>query len=168
MERKNLVIVRAGTESQHHKWIDKTESERNFDIVALSYGHQEDFFIKGSHDLFHYVPGPKLKGYQDWLQTNDHIFSKYNYIALLDDDIHTSHNDLDRLFAYCQALNISLAQPALTTDSYYSLLITRQHESFLHRWTNWVEIIAPFFKAELLRKCLKTFSLNLYGGGSME
>jgi len=164
----NLVLIRAGAKSLHPKWTDATSPDRNFDIIALPYEQKEDTYPENSHDALYYTPGPKVKGYYDWIKNNKSIFSDYEFIALIDDDIITTHRDLSRLFQYCKTLNLELAQPALTQDSYYSLLITRQHKSFLHRWTNWVEIMAPIFSANLLENCLETFPLNFYGGGSLD
>ena len=166
--RPNLVLIRAGANSLHPQWKDASSLDRNFDIIALPYEQEKDIFPENSHDELHYTPGPKVKGYYDWIINNQSIFSDYEFIALIDDDIITTHTDLSRLFQYCKTLNLELAQPALTQDSYYSLLITRQHKSFLHRWTNWVEIMAPIFSANLLENCLETFPLNFYGGGSLE
>lgn len=167
-DRPNLVLTRAGAKSLHPRWKDDCNPERNFDIIALSYEQEENTYPENSHDALYYAPGSKVKGYYDWIKSNRSIFSDYEYIALIDDDVITTHADLNRLFQYCKTLNLQLAQPALTQDSYYSLLITRQHKSFLHRWTNWVEIMAPIFSANLLEKCLETFPLNFYGGGSLE
>jgi len=166
--RPNLVLVRAGGESLHPQWRDTSSPNRNFDVIALPYEQKEDIYPEHSHDDLHFAPGPKVKGYYEWIKNNTSIFADYDYIALFDDDIITTHHDLSRLFQYCKILKLQLAQPALSHNSYYSLLITRQHNSFLHRWTNWVEIMAPIFSTNLLEKCLETFKLNIYGGGSLE
>ena len=156
MNKKNLLLVRSGRSSLHPAWKDERSPCRDFDIIALAYGMKEDKYPEGSHDHFYFCPGPKSSGYYSWINENRSIFEEYKYIALFDDDIYTTHTDISRIFEYCEALDISLAQPALTPDSHYSLIITRQHQSFLHRWTNFVEIMAPIFKSKILADCLET------------
>ena len=74
--------------------------------------------------------------------------------------------NISRLLAI-DLLDLQIAQPALTPESNYSLMITRQHKSFMHRWSNWVEICA-IFRSDILKNCLETFPLNMYGGGALE
>jgi len=58
-----------------------------------------------------------------------------------------------------------LAQPALTLDSYLSHGITLFNSSFIVRFTNFVEIMAPVFSRDFLVKCAGTFGDNLSGYG---
>lgn len=159
--RPYLLLVRCGRKSLHASW-QQSQEGRSFDIIALAYEY-DAIFPKDSQDQIDIVPGAKGFGYHKWISENQWIFERYKYIGLFDDDISTNHDDLNRLFRYCDILQVPLAQPALSIQSYYGLLITRQHSSFLHRWTNWVEVMVPVFRSELLCRCFPTFALDPQG-----
>ena len=152
----------------HSQWWDDSPS-RSFDIFLIAY--EEQGLSVGSDswiDKSFLVEGPKIGGYYRWLSEHQDLIAGYERVALFDDDILTTISDLDRLFAYCEILSAEIAAPALSPQSFYTVPITRRHCSFLHRWTNWVEIMAPIFSVATLKKCLDSFALNLEGGSWIE
>jgi len=169
-DKKYLLIVRSGPNSLHPEWKDETTHAKNFDLLSLDYFKEEGAERKESNtsDFNENIPGPKVYGLFHWLNNNPNAFETYKYIGFFDDDIRTNDNDISRLFSYIDALDLQIAQPALTPESNYSLMITRQHKSFMHRWTNWVEIMCPIFRSDILKKAFGTFQLNLHGGGALE
>ena len=169
-DKKYLLIVRSGPNSLHTEWEDETTYRKNFDLLSLDYFKRESPNRKNanSSDFSEHIPGPKVHGLFHWLNNNPAAFETYKYIGFFDDDIRTNHQNISRLFSYIELLDLQIAQPALTPESNYSLVITRQHESFLHRWSNWIEIMCPIFRSDVLKKCLNTFLLNIYGGGALE
>jgi len=165
---KNLVIVRTGKKSEHLNWAETPEG-RSFDIIALTYSDPNELnWDSNKQDNIEYEPGAKLGALHTWLSKNKSIFERYEYIMLVDDDIRTNHRDINRLFSYARTISLEISQPSLSRDSYYSLAITKRHPSFLHRWTNSVEVMAPIFKSQTLKKCLATFGINPNGGGNIE
>ena len=165
---KNLVIVRTGATSEHLSWAEAPEG-RSFDIIALTYGDPEQLnWDCSKQDKIEYEPGAKLGALHAWLSKNSAIFEQYEYIMLIDDDIRTNHHDINRLFRYTKTLGLEISQPSLSNASYYSIAITKSHGSFLHRWTNTVEVMAPIFKSQILAKCLPSFGMNPNGGGNIE
>lgn len=163
-DRKNLLLVRCGAESLHPSW--HLKKERNYDLVALAYDNTE--FSDEHQDLIEYIEGPKIAGIHEWLERNTWVFAKYSFLGIFDDDISTNCKDICKIFEYATALNTCIAQPSLSEESYYGVMITRQHKSFLHRWTNWVEVMAPVFKTSFLQSILPTFPLSPYGGCCLE
>jgi len=166
MAKKNLVLVRTGKNSLHTTWATAGQ-ERDFDIFALDYEPVNHGQI-GSIDQVFELHGPKIGGYFKWLSQNKDTIVEYARVALLDDDLSTSYTDISRVFKYCDLLDLDIGQPALTHNSFYSVPITRKHRSFLHRWTNWVEIMAPFFKSDVLLSCIDSFQSNQNGGSCIE
>lgn len=165
---KNLVIVRTGQESEHLNWTETPEG-RSFDIIVLTYIDPEKLdWDNKKQDKIEYEPGEKLGALHAWLSNSSSIFEQYEYIMLVDDGIRTNHRDINRLFNYTKMLSLEISQPSLSPDSYYSLAITKSHRSFLHRWTNGVEALAPIFKSQTLAKCLPTFGINPNGEGNIE
>jgi len=168
--KKYLLIVRSGPNSLHPEWKDNTSDTKNFDLLALNHFAEENSKKKDSDtsDFTEHIPGPKVYGLFHWLNNNPNAIESYKYIGFFDDDILTKEKDISRLFNYIDLLDLQIAQPALTPESNYSLMITRQHKSFMHRWSNWVEIMCPIFRSDILKRCLETFPLNLHGGGALE
>ena len=105
-DRTNLVIVRTGNTSSHAQWHQK--KTRNFDIVNLTYSlkHQyQDHY----QDRIAYEEGAKNGAIFSWLHKNISVFEDYEFIMLIDDDIDTCHDDLDRLFQYAKLADFEKA-----------------------------------------------------------
>ena len=157
--RKNLVITQASSDSQHCNWIDNHLHERSFDLIILS--QEKDIaFSENCQDELISFSAETNADYLSWFRENPWIFDVYSYIAILNERVIASQQLIDRLFAYVEALGVSIAQPALMEKSPYREVITRCHGSFLHRWTNWVEFLAPVFKASYLRNCTSSSRLS--------
>jgi len=164
-DRTNLVIVRTGSTSSHAQWHQK--KTRNFDIINLTYSLKHQYQVH-YQDRIAYEEGAKNGAIFSWLQKNISVFDDYEFIMLIDDDIDTCHDDLDRLFQYAKLADFEICQPALDQSSFFTLAITKRHPSFLHRWTNSVEIMCPIFKSSVLKKCMPTLEMNKEGGGNIE
>ena len=147
--------------------MEQQEIDRTYDIAGIAY---EDLNIDSSKglDFTETIKGAKSPGYYQWIHDNQWIFEKYEYIGLFDDDIQANIFTLNALFEYTKTLNLSVSQPALTNDSWSGLLITKQHRSFVHRWTNFAEIMCPIFSSETLRECSEGFKYHDGGGGCTE
>lgn len=166
--RRHLLLTRTGKQSLHPTWTDnhdqsRHDQSRSYDLIALSYDPEAVYPQNAQDDLIT-IPGPKVSGYIEWLHQNEWVFDEYSYIGLFDDDIATTQQQIERVFKYIATLGLSVGQPALSEDSFYAIPLTRQHKSFLHRWTNWVEIMAPVFRADFLKKCMGSLKFNPYGG----
>lgn len=121
--RKNLILTRCGNHSLHPGW-SSSEIERTYDIAGIAY---EDLNLDSSQglDFTETIEGAKSPGYYQWIHDNQWIFEKYEYIGLFDDDIKTNTSTLNALFEYTKILNLSIVQPALTSESWSGLLITK-------------------------------------------
>lgn len=160
--RENLVIVRAGDKSLHPQWL--SSAERSWDIVVSYYGDHPARYLD-QYDVLHLYKGSKWQGIADYIAKNRATINAYKYIWLPDDDLLTDTKTINRFFAYCSKLNLTLAQPALTPYSYYSWEITLQNPQTLCRLTDFVEIMAPCFKVETLHEFETSFTANSSGWG---
>jgi hypothetical protein len=160
--RRNLIVVRAGDKSLHPQWMN--EKERNWDIVVSYYGNYPERY-EGQYDLLHVFSGSKWEGVADFFFANPGIEANYDYIWLPDDDLFTTSKNIDLFFLLCKQLDLVIAQPALTKNSYYSWEITLQKYNCLARLTNFVEVMAPCFKAESIAIFSKHFGENSSGWG---
>lgn len=159
---RNLVILRAGNHSLHREWI--AAPNRDFDLFISYYG-QEDKKYAADCEYHEVRPGPKWPCIKELLTAHSDLIHRYDCFWFPDDDISVGTQTINRLFSFFRAFELSLAQPALTPDSYYSWpqLIQRQNTAL--RYVDFVELMVPMFSRHALQACLKTFDQNRSGWG---
>lgn len=160
--RKNLVILRAGDASLHRGWI--AEPSRDFDLFISYYGKQPELH-KADAEYYEHRPGPKWSCIAELLAEHASLIEQYDAFWFPDDDLAATTETLNRMFALFHGFGLSLAQPALTRDSYYSWDTLLQRPEFVLRHVGFVEVMAPLFDRIALRACLKTFGESRSGWG---
>ncbi len=110
------------------------------------------------------LPGRKIAGYNELFQRYPELLDRYEYIALIDDDIKVTKQDFNRLFQIGADYSLDLFQPALSWDSHFSYAATLAIHKFRLRFTNTVEMMCPVFRAKYLRIALPLFSLGYETG----
>lgn len=153
----NLVIVRAGQDSLHRLWL---HGDRSFDLYVVAY-EPIPKIVGESHIQSFLYPGNKVAGLGMFFQDHWETIRQYTHVAILDDDILCSAEDINRCFRFGQEYRLCVWQPSLSWDSYFSHAITINHPIFRLRYTNFVEMMCPFFTIESLRLVVPTFSLGL-------
>lgn len=162
MNKPYLALFRAGPTSLHPQAIERLP-EQTFDY-ALSWFGQDAPEAPGAK-FVHMQSGAKWPGLYATLKEYWPVISQYRYVWLPDDDLLCVPEDVSRMFMICQDLNLELAQPALTHESYFSHVITLQHKKFQVRFTNFVEIMAPIFSIDMLGRVLETMRGTISGWG---
>jgi hypothetical protein len=158
--RKNLVVVRAGRTSLHPGWTIGT-GEAEFDLLVAAY---EPCTCGASDEWLVMVPGRKIAGYYELFLRHPELFDLYEYIALIDDDIETTKEDINRLFQIGRTYRLDVFQPALSWDSYFSYAATLVSKKFRLRFTNTVEMMCPVFSSKYLKVALPLFGLGFETG----
>lgn len=161
VSRENLVLVRAGDKSLHPQWLS---NDRNWDLIVSYYGDFPERY-KNQYDYLHCFKGSKWEGVTDFIENNAHLISQYEYMWLPDDDLFCNAETIDYFFNLCKTLDFTIAQPALTSYSFYSWPITIQVKQIIARQTNFVEIMAPCFRVRYLKCFSKYFGENTSGFG---
>lgn len=161
--RRNLVIVRAGERSLHPGWLSG-EGARSWDIVVNYYGDDPELYRRDDVTRID-SKGPKWPALQALLRENPGFLRDYEHIWLPDDDLETSKEEINRLFEIFAARDLQVAQPSLAWGSYFGHLTTLHNRSFVLRYTNYVEVMAPCFTAGVLEKAVPLFNQNLSGWG---
>ena len=162
MNRRNLVICRAGPGSLHPRWLDDPSS-RNWDLIVSAY--HDDTPLTGDEIFVHRFAGAKMPGLADLFARHWDLVAPYDRIWLPDDDLDVDQATIDRMFDLASRHDLELFQPALTHDSYISWVITLQHAGFALRFTNFIEIMAPGFTTRLLAQLRDSFSTSVLGWG---
>jgi hypothetical protein len=157
-----LALFRAGKNSLHPSAVAHLD-EQNFDY-ALSYFGDDEPAAKGAV-FVHRQKGAKWPGLAATLAEYADVIAQYRYVWLPDDDLLCEPDQVSRMFAICDELQLDLAQPALTRDSYFTHLATLQHSEFQLRFTNFVEIMAPVLSASMLQRILPTLEGSISGYG---
>ena len=161
---RNLVIVRAGDQSQHTSFLGE-ESERNWDILISYYGKNPDLFRDRGQER---TDDPRLANpsvYSLVEARRDAWAGRYDYIWFCCDDIIGNVASVNRMFEICREYNLDLAQPALSLDSIIGHPITAINKAFILRHTTFVESINRCFSYKFLMRCRHTYGMNVTGYG---
>jgi hypothetical protein len=157
-----LALFRAGPNSLHPHAVQRLD-EQNFDYALSWFG---DVPPQADGAVFvHMQKGAKWPGLEQTLLAHWDTIQKYRYVWLPDDDLLCEPELVSRMFAICDDLQLELAQPALTRDSYFTHAITLQHTAFQLRFTNFVEIMAPVLSSDMLARVFHTLAGNISGYG---
>ena len=113
-----LVIVRAGKRSLHPGWVSP-EASPKFDLLVTAYEDGVPGAESGNIARID-VPGPKIAGFRRIFAEHPELLDKYEYIALIDDDIAVTQQQIEETFAIGRQYGLSIFQPSLTWNSYYS------------------------------------------------
>jgi len=160
---RNLVIVRAGDNSLHRGW-GAGDPECEFDLIVSYYGSDPSAFRQPYENRLDYKGG-KWDGIHDLLRQRPELLDSYRYIWFPDDDLETDRATIEAMFANMRRLDLHVAQPALTVDSYYTHLPFLRCKSFEFRLVDKIEIMAPCMRADVAAKMLPLFKQSMSGFG---
>jgi len=148
--RPYLVIIRMGT----NHGLQKDGTARNFDLALSAFATPREEFV---FDCEYLVSGGlnKLQASQQII--DDTLLARYEGFLFLDDDLEISYRTLSSFLDYCHAHRFQLAQPSLSSDSFFSHrhLINARTEGW--RTVPLVEVMCPWFSPDALRTALPTF-----------
>lgn len=157
-----LALFRAGPSSLHPAAVERLDAQ-SFDYALSWFG--DDAPDAPAAVFVHRQKGAKWPGLEQTLMAHWDTIQQYRYLWLPDDDLLCVPEDVSRMFAICDDLQLELAQPALTRDSYFTHVVTLQHSEFQLRFTNFVEIMAPVLSIDMLSRVFPTLAGNISGYG---
>ena len=163
IQRRNLIITRAGPESKHRQWIAAQDAEPTFDILVSAY-HRAALRADTEHVRHLHVPGPKVAGLNTTFRLRPELLDRYQAIALLDDDLEITTSALNKCFELGARRNLSIWQPAFSWDSYVSFAGSLANPFFEMRFVDYVEMGCPFFSTGMLKHVLPLFALGFESG----
>lgn len=160
-----LVVLRAGAKSLHEDWLDTPYEQRSWDLVISYYdeaafkAHQPRAGVEAV-----LVKGGKWNGIFKTLNAvPEH--RRYSHVWFPDDDIATDGKTINRIFDEAVTFGLAVCQPALTAQSYFSHFLFMQCAAFRLRYSNYVEIMVPCLRADLLAEALPLFENTMSGYG---
>ena len=162
MQNRYLLISRVGPLSLHPAWLGST-GDRGFDVLLSAY-HADVPVPSEQGVFFEHRPGSKVRGYADVLHAHADLISRYDYVALFDDDLLITSGDLRRLFDIVSAYRLKIAQPALTHDSHFTFGALLSDAGFRLRFVNYIEMMCPIFRTDVLNEIQPLFSMGYESG----
>jgi hypothetical protein len=157
-----LLIARVGPQSLHPHWL-ASAAPRRFDVLLSSHDATVAS-VEGPGVLFEHRPGRKVEGHGALLAAHrDHI-TRYDYVAMFDDDLLIDADAIGRMFEIAAEHNLKIAQPALTADSHISYWALACHPGFRLRYVSFVEMMCPVFRCDALSQLEPLFRLGYESG----
>ncbi|WP_143435428.1 hypothetical protein [Henriciella aquimarina] len=152
------MICRAGAKGLHNQWAVPAE-ERNYDLLISAYSPDTP---KPTDDdvMFEFRPGAKIAGYMELFKAHHELLSKYKYVALFDDDILCTAEELCELFTLADSNDLKICQPALTHDSYFSYAGQLKVPGAHMRYVNFIEMMCPIFSQKTLFQIMPLYSMG--------
>lgn len=136
---------------------------RGFDVLLSSY--DPEMANPGLPGVFFEVrAGRKVSGYAEVLRAHETLIARYDYVALFDDDLMINAAALTRLFEIVAHHGLKIAQPALTHDSHFTYAALLQDTAFELRYVNYIEMMCPVFRKDVLPIVRPLFSLGYESG----
>lgn len=160
--RKYLLVARIGAKSLHTQWL-AAGVDRNYDVFLSSYDDEMPP-VREDGVYFEYRSGSKVTGYAGFLREYADLIDRYDYIGFFDDDVEASPTCINGLFARCDQHDLKIAQPALSWDSHFTFACLLQQQRFGLRYLNFVEMMCPIFRRDVLERIAPLYMLGYESG----
>lgn len=165
---KNLVVVtwNGGDEIPYsHVHFDVN---KNFDLLLFNNSGKSGDIEKYNVPYEHYITEKTENKGEIFHHLTKYLSShqlEYNYVGVIDDDIIFKVSDFNYMLHIAEIHQLDVFQPSISKDSFFS------HRKFVHRsallvsMIDWVEIMAPFYRQNLLLACEPYFLKTISGQG---
>ena len=157
----NLVFTSAGDRSNLRAWL---RGHRDFDLWVVYYGDRRDTFREDA-DLYSQHKGSKFQNLHHCYQEQREMFSRYDAVLVMDDDVLINGTAITRLFDIRRDLDLWVLQPAFRLGGKISWDITRVRPTTKLRYTNFVEMTCPLFRRDKLDEFMAVYDPELSGYG---
>mmetsp|Transcript_13021 Transcript_13021/g.15804 ORF Transcript_13021/g.15804 Transcript_13021/m.15804 type:complete len:339 (+) Transcript_13021:154-1170(+) len=170
-----LVVIPAGDNSLHchpgSRWFPcnsskseeginekKINEKSKFDLCIIYYGVDDCLakeYEKQCKYFFH-KQGPKWQLIRHVLKEG--FWKDYEYIWMPDDDLEINRKSIERMFEIASKYGVKMGQPSLynkNIQKQYIPLLVHRRNTILH-FTNFVEIMCPFFRFDIMDEIVKT------------
>ncbi len=164
---KNLVVVTWDGVEAPLKFIHFDELKQ-FNLLLFNYSGKNSETDLSNSPIDHLInqstenKGHILYHLNQFIKNNK---LEYNYIGIIDDDIIFKVSEFNYMLHIAEVHNLDVFQPSIAADSYFS------HRKFVHvpgimvAPTDWVEVMAPFYKYELFNACNDYFLQTISSQG---
>jgi hypothetical protein len=175
-KKSHVVIAVTGDVSQVPNWMlhfQETENvAANWDIIALFYG-DNPYYDCPQCIAIQRQQGAKFNLIYQFMQTplwKDTLRHQYSSMMIADDDLIMDVHSLNIAFEIFTRYNLTLAQQSVCkVDNSYTIWdpLYQEKENAL-RYVNWVEIMAPIFKADFFNKKVNYTLQHAFSGFGLD
>lgn len=158
-----LVVVRAGNSSLHEGYLEGARTGA-YDLVVSYFGDDPDRFRRPEENRVD-RKGGKWDGILDLFRIRPELLDRYEYFWFPDDDIQAATTDVVALFEAMRHDRLSVGQPSLSPDSYFSWIALLNLPSFRLRYVNAIEVMMPCLGRDALKQALPLFAQSSSGWG---
>jgi hypothetical protein len=163
--RRYLVIGRVGSKSLHHAWTEDGQCNRTWDLQLNAYGDTAGQIADA--DLPTVIDqGTKWDSLARHFRAHPELLHRYEYVMLPDDDLLMTAADINRIFEITAAHDFTMAQPAMSMDSFVSYPVLMQCPGFKLRYVNHLECMSPCIKTLYMKKLLPIVERYVCGWGA--
>ena len=162
MDKRFLIIARVGDNSLHPEWLKGITPQ--FDIFLSYFGDQAEKY-KDQADFYEQQKGGKWPKIGEMVEQYWELISTYDAVWFPDDDLLTDAQTINRMFSLFSGHQLSLAQPALTLQSFYTFPALLQKRNAHLRYVNFIEVMAPIVSRDALLNIKHTFGQSPSGWG---
>lgn len=164
--RRFLVLGRVGDSSLHKHWLEGlSASDRTWDLVLNAFGKDSERVQDGDlPTVFDY--GTKWDSIVRYFKANPHLLDQYDYVMFPDDDVLMNAADINRVFEITSGCGLTMAQPSLTHDCFFTWPILLSDPQFSYRYTNYIESMACCMKSSYFRTLMPIFERHYTGWGT--
>jgi hypothetical protein len=159
---RNLVFTSAGDRSNVCRWLQGRR--RDFDLWVNYYGDDASA-LQSLADIYSVRKGTKFQNlyycYSRWPE----LFSRYEAVMVMDDDIIIGADGLTRLFDLRRELDLWALQPAFRISGKLSWNITRVRPTTRLRYTDFIEMTCPLFRRDKLDAFMAVYDPQSMGYG---
>ncbi len=163
--RRFLVIGRVGGKSLHKSWIEDSSCTRTWDLQLNAYGDAAAQIADA--DLPTVIDqGTKWDSLARHFRANPELLERYEYVMLPDDDLLMTASGINRIFEVAVEQDLTIAQPAMSIDSFVSYPVLMQCPGFDLRYTNHLECMSPCIKTSYMKTLLPIIEKYVCGWGA--
>ncbi|UST56342.1 DUF707 domain-containing protein (plasmid) [Comamonadaceae bacterium OTU4NAUVB1] len=163
--KRYLVIGRVGGKSLHRAWTEDTSCTRTWDLQLNAYGDTAAQIADA--DLPTVVDqGTKWDSLARHFRAHPELLERYDYVMLPDDDLLMDARGINRIFEMAVAHDLTIAQPAMSMDSFVSYPVLMQCPGFSLRYTNHLECMSPCIKTSYMKTLLPIIEKYVCGWGA--
>ena len=153
----NLVFTSAGDNSNLSRWIG---NDKDYDLWVTYYGKEDDRYINTA-DYYMKRQGGKFPNLKFAYDQYTSLFSAYQAVWVVDDDIILKPKDINKLFAILMTDDLWVLQPGFDKRSKISYS-TNEAKPFTEiSFTSFVEENCPLFRADKLFAFLDEYDAKL-------
>ncbi len=151
--KKYLLIVVAGNESMHKRWLPPTSE---YDVFVVYYGSDDRYKDDGKY--YDKLRGCKLDILHQVANKHRAVIAQYDGIVAPDDDLFITQESLLKFMRLCREYDLDLAQPSIC--GWISLAVTAHVPNSKIRYTSNIEQMCAFFSHKAWDLCVPTFMEN--------